>query len=79
MDDIINIAAIGALEEAEIDNLPPTRLFHVRDNPFESLSDSKFMKTYHLTKPMVSELRDIVEPFIAAASRKSALCDNKSM
>lgn len=37
MDDIVNIAAIGALEEAEIDNLAPRRLFHIRDNPFETL------------------------------------------
>ncbi|KAJ8917020.1 hypothetical protein NQ315_012938 [Exocentrus adspersus] len=72
-DDLAHLAIIGALEEAEIDNLIPRRLFHVRDNPFETLNDAKFIKTFRLSKPMVLDLCNIVEPFIAAPSRTSSL------
>ncbi|KAJ8966138.1 hypothetical protein NQ317_017981 [Molorchus minor] len=56
-----------------MDNLAPRRLFHLRDNPFETLSDTQFIRTYRLTKNMVVDLCQIVQPFVVAGSRRSAL------
>lgn len=43
------------------------------NNPFEDLSDDKFVKLYRLTKPMTEGLVDLVEPFIEAPTRVSDL------
>lgn len=74
LDDLIHLAAIDALEQAEVlaEN-DHGRQFHAYDNPFEDLSDDKFVKLYRLTKPMTEGLVDLVEPFIEAPTRVSDL------
>lgn len=44
-----------------------------RENPFEILSDCLFKKLFRLTKPLVRFLVDILDPFLEAPTRISAL------
>ncbi|KAF2899394.1 hypothetical protein ILUMI_06781 [Ignelater luminosus] len=50
MDEIANILAIEALEEAKIRHAAPGKIFHKRDDPFETLPEQQFLRTYRLTK-----------------------------
>lgn len=70
---IINEVAIGALEEAERRNDDPSRSFLAKDNPFETLSNWNFQRTFRLSKNLVRNLIETVEPFMEAATRGSAL------
>lgn len=72
-DELMYLNAIAALEEAEMANAIPPRIFHQRDDPFAAMSDNKFIRTYRLTKQMASNLIDIVEPHLPQPLRSSAL------
>lgn len=72
-DEYLNLIAIMDLEEAEVLENQPNRVFHVHDNPFISLSDDLFIREYRLSKGMVEELINILELLIPAETRKSAL------
>lgn len=71
--DLINQAIVlNELENAEIAaERNPRRIFHERD-PFE-LSNNKFIKIFRLSKNLVNEFIDDVEPFMQQPSRKSSL------
>lgn len=69
----INLIALMNIEEAEILDNQPNRSFHVRDDPFESLSDINFIREYRLSKEAVQELINILEPLMNEGSRSSAL------
>lgn len=56
VNDLVNLAAIEALEQAEILAERPPRRRLVWSDPFEDLSNLQFKKLYRLTKPMVHEL-----------------------
>lgn len=72
-EEIINLMALENMEQAERNNNMPPRIFHVRDNPFETSSESRFIKTYRLTTEMTNNLIDLLEPFLISPSRSSAL------
>lgn len=72
-DEFLNLIAIMDVEEAEVLADQPRRIFHVRDDPFETLSDINFTREYRLTKNMVEELINILEPIMVAGTRTSAL------
>lgn len=65
--------AIIDLGEAEMLQNQPNRLFHLRDDPFVSLSDHDYVREYRLTKEMVEELITTLQPIMIRESRKSAL------
>lgn len=69
--DLINQAVvINELEAAEIAaERNPRRIFH---DPFD-LSNKKFMKIFRLSKNLVNEFIDDVQPFMQQPSRKSSL------
>lgn len=73
-DEQLNLMAIIDLEEAEIlvEN-QPNRIFHARDDPFVSLTDHEFIREYRLSKEMVEELINLLQPFMIAETRKSGL------
>jgi hypothetical protein len=73
MNEIVNIADIGALEDAKITDGDPPRIFHERDDPFETLSDRNFPRTFRLSKNLVADLIENIEPFVRAPSRLSTL------
>lgn len=73
MDGIANLVAIAALEEIELGLEAPPRIFHVRDNPFETLSDNQFRRTYRLSKHLTQQLIDEVRPHMQGPTRSSAL------
>ena len=64
---------MNALEDAEILANLPGRRFYPYIDPFEELSDRKFVKLYRLTKPVAEELINILEPHMRAPTRISAL------
>lgn len=71
--ELINQAiALNELEAAEIAaERNPRRIFDERD-PFE-LNDNRFIKIFRLSKNVVNEFIDDVQPFMQEPSRKSAL------
>lgn len=70
---IINIAAIEALEEAEI-LARGHRRHHIQIvHPMEELSGNEFVKTYRLSKPLVNDLVNLLEPHIEAPKTASGL------
>lgn len=59
------------VEDAEIqDNIGVNVL--QKNDPFQ-LSDDKFIKMFRLTKDLVRQLIDIVNPYVVAPTRASAL------
>ncbi|XP_018572113.1 putative nuclease HARBI1 [Anoplophora glabripennis] len=68
----INLAAIAALEEAELLE-EGQRQFHDFVNPFDSLTDRQFIKLFRLNKNMTEDLIETLEPFITPPSRISSL------
>ncbi|KAK4882374.1 hypothetical protein RN001_005693 [Aquatica leii] len=71
--EMLQIAAIADLEEAEHDYQIPRRQFLNSNDPFECLSDKQFIREYRLTKPMVVELIHLLTPLMTPASRSTAL------
>ncbi|KAF5280147.1 hypothetical protein FQR65_LT15063 [Abscondita terminalis] len=76
MEKVMALAAVNNLEHAELPNAVPPRVFHHRDNPFETLSDTQFIKTYRLSKNLTRELIHFVEEFLVEPSKTSALDAN---
>lgn len=73
-DDLVNLAAIAAVEEAEEDALALPRVrFHLSEDPFNGLSDEGFVKVYRLSKDMVTDLIQLLEPHLIPPTRISAL------
>lgn len=73
LNDLVHLNALNVLQEAEIlANNPPRRLNRFLD-PFEYYSDREFVRLYRLSKPVASDLIDILEPHLRAPSRASAL------
>lgn len=72
MDFINQVIVLNELEAAEIAaERNPRHIFQKRD-PFE-LSDDKFIKIFRLSKNLVNEFIDDIQPFMQQPSRKSAL------
>ncbi|KAK4882619.1 hypothetical protein RN001_005938 [Aquatica leii] len=71
--EMLQIAAIADLEEAEQDYQIPRRQFLNSNDPFECLSDKQFIREYRLTKPMVVELIHLLTPLMTPASSSTAL------
>ncbi|KAF2900444.1 hypothetical protein ILUMI_05739 [Ignelater luminosus] len=65
----VAIDALGDIEEAA--NHPPRR-FQQRKSAFD-LPDHRFVKMFRLTKSLVRELIETLQPFIVPPSRTSAL------
>lgn len=72
LEEIAFLGAIGALEEAEINANHGRRVYDHRD-AFHDLSDNQFIKIYRLSKPLVSELIDLLEPHVVHPTRLSAM------
>lgn len=71
---MINLAGLAALEEAEIlGNRPRRRRIQQLRNPFEEFSDIEFIRHYRLTKQLTQELIHLVEPYIDAPIRSYGL------
>lgn len=70
MNNLIRIAGIEALENAEL--LNNTRRFRVHDNGFDE-SEENFIKLYRLTKNVASDLIDTLSAHVKFPSRTSAL------
>lgn len=67
---------IGDLENAENDAMGPAgRLLHVRErvDPFEKLSEEKFVNFFRVSKDLARVIVETVRPYIAEATRRSAL------
>uniref|UniRef100_A0A6P7HCI3 Uncharacterized protein LOC114349114 n=1 Tax=Diabrotica virgifera virgifera TaxID=50390 RepID=A0A6P7HCI3_DIAVI len=64
---------VDALAEAGILAERRGRVYHPFINPLEDYSDSQYKKLYRLTKPLTTELIEILEPHLTAPSRISAL------
>nr|CAI5859958.1 unnamed protein product [Callosobruchus analis] len=72
VNDLINLGAIEALEQAELLASRPVRQIPSWSDPYE-LSDNAFIKLYRLTKPMTENLIDILTPHIPAPTTISGL------
>lgn len=68
MNEIINIAGLADVEEAEILAERGRRMYRVMD-PFEDLSGRQFTQIYRLSKPMVLNLTELLDPFMEASTR----------
>lgn len=64
---------LNAIEEAEILANIEDRVYHPFSNPFNKLSDRQFVKLYRLTKPVATELIELLEPHLIPPFRASAL------
>ena len=75
VNNLINLAAIKALEQVEMLAERPARHTLAGNNPFEDLNNLLFKKIYRLTKPMVMvhKLVDLLHPHIADPTRISGL------
>lgn len=73
LDDLVHLNFINAIQEAEELADRPPRIFYRFNNPFEEYSDRQFVKLYRLTKPVATDLINILEPHLAAPTRISAL------
>lgn len=71
-DDLVGLALVELVEEAEIIAQYPDRQFYPRINAF-NLSDEKFVKLIRLTKDATRELVNSIIPFVAQPTRGSAL------
>lgn len=67
---VIHAPIIHLLENVDI----PRRLrFHIRDNPFEELTDQEFIRLFRLNKRAARNLLNIVEPHLIPPTRISAM------
>lgn len=72
MEEIIQLNALAAVEEAEILADQPRRIFRGREDSFD-LSDRQFVKIYRLRKDLCRDVINMVEPFLNPPTRSTAL------
>lgn len=72
LNNFINLAAIAAVEEAELAHAVNPRQFHIRNDAFQ-LSDMAFERLFRLPKQLVNDLIHRLEPYMILQSRSSAL------
>lgn len=76
MDDIEEFVMINhvidQLQDAELEHEREPRRRHTFESAF-LLSDENFVKNFRLTKNLARQVIEIVRPFVAAPSRRSAM------